>query len=41
MIMTDKLERMWKEVVMACFKTLKRDLLGGTEGNHEQPLSGW
>jgi hypothetical protein len=33
--MNNKLERIWKEVVML-MEVLSRDLPGGTEGNHEK-----
>jgi hypothetical protein len=33
-----ELERMWKEVVVTCFKVLYRHLPGGTEKNDEKPL---
>jgi hypothetical protein len=34
--MNDELERMWKEVVMACFKALSLYLLGGTKEIHKE-----
>jgi hypothetical protein len=36
----NKLERMWKEVVIAKFKALSRYLLEGTEENYKKPQSG-
>jgi hypothetical protein len=38
--MNDKLERMWKELVVAKFKVLSWDLSGSSEKTHEKPLSG-
>jgi hypothetical protein len=40
MPVSDELERMWKEAVMAYFKVLSRHFPGGTEENHEKPRSG-
>jgi hypothetical protein len=37
----DKLERMWKEVLVDCFKVISRHSPGGTEKNHENPRSSW
>jgi hypothetical protein len=34
--MNDELKRIWKEAVLAQFKVLSRNLLGGTEENHEK-----
>jgi hypothetical protein len=36
MIVNDELERMWKEVVVACFKVLPQHLPEGTEENHSK-----
>jgi hypothetical protein len=41
MVMNYKLERMWKEVVMAYFEVLSQNFPGGSERHHEKPLSGW
>jgi hypothetical protein len=30
--------RIWKEVVIACFKVLSQHLPGSTEENHEKPV---
>jgi hypothetical protein len=35
--MNDKVERMWKEVVMACFKDLPLHSSEKTEDNQENP----
>jgi hypothetical protein len=37
-LVNDELERLWKDVVMAYIKVLSWCLLGGTEGNHENPV---
>lgn len=36
----DELDRMWKEVVVICFKTLSQLLPAGTEENYEKLQSG-
>jgi hypothetical protein len=36
--MNDKLEIMWKEVVVTYFKVLSWHLLGGMEKNHKKPV---
>jgi hypothetical protein len=38
--MNDELQRLWKEAVVAKFKALSRNFLGGTEENHEKSHSG-
>jgi hypothetical protein len=38
--MTDELERIWKESVLASFKAVSRHLSGGTVENHEERQSG-
>jgi hypothetical protein len=40
MTVSNELERMWKEAVLAEFKAIFRYLPGGTEENHEKPQSG-
>jgi hypothetical protein len=37
--MINKVENMWKEMVVAKFKTLSRHLPAGTEEDHGEPLS--
>jgi hypothetical protein len=34
----NELERIWKEKVVAWLKVLSRNLSGGTEKNHENPV---
>jgi len=36
----DEMERMWKELVAACFEILSLHLPGVTQGDHEEPQSG-
>jgi hypothetical protein len=36
----EELEMMWKEVVVAYFRKILRNILEETEENHEEPLSG-
>jgi hypothetical protein len=38
--MTDELETMWKEAVMAYIKVLSWNSHGGPEENHKKPWSG-
>jgi hypothetical protein len=38
-LVNNKLERTWREAVVALFEVLSRDL-PGIEENHEEPLSG-
>jgi hypothetical protein len=40
MVVINKLERMWKEVIMAQFKVLSYDCPGGIEEDREKPQSG-
>jgi rRNA maturation endonuclease Nob1 len=39
MITLGELERIWKEVAVACFKVLFCPLCGGTEATLENPLN--
>jgi hypothetical protein len=39
-LMSNELERVWKEAVMARFKILSQHLPGETEENQEKPQSG-
>jgi hypothetical protein len=38
-LMNNKLESLWKEMVVTQFKVLSRHLFGGTEVNHENHQS--
>lgn len=40
-LMNNKLEKMWKETVLAFSRVLSRNLSGGNEGNHEKFQSGY
>jgi hypothetical protein len=40
MIMNSVRRRLWKKVVMVCFRILSHNLCGLTEEDHEKPHSG-
>jgi hypothetical protein len=40
-IVNDKIQWMWKEGVVTCYKTLSQHLSGWNEKNNKNPQSGW